>query len=358
MTSGNASSRIEPPRLAMLSAAPIVDDFFTFCRRMSPKDFEMIIKQGRLVSCGPDAVLYLQGQESDAFFVINDGAVEIVVADTEGENPTTVAYLAKGDIFGETGLLLEMPRTASVRVPEVATLLRFDRAAFKNLLTTVPAFGHYLAIVLGSRLHKTTLQLHFYSNARELAGNLDFFDLPTVFQTIGFSHQHGVMQIRGVGSETIGEFAFVNGQPVSARYQHLFGREALLQLFQSPPKGHFGFSRLSEPPIVEATLDLPDINEFVLHAAHQRDELQALEPRLGLDAETCLKRVHSRLDWPHEDLKECAEAIWNKLAEAPRSLQHLADELPWSRYSVVATLARLLSSEQVAPAQITPFGYR
>lgn len=354
----NDVSPSEPPRLAMLSAVPTVDDFFTFCRKVSPKDFERIIKQGHLVSCGPDAVLYLQGQESDAFFVVNDGAVEIVVSDTEGENPTTVAYLAKGDIFGETGLLLNMPRTASVRVPEVATLLRFDCTAFENLLATVPAFGHYLAIVLSSRLHKTTVQLHFYSNARELAGNLDFFDLPTVFQTIGFSRQHGVMQIHGVASETIGEFAFVNGQPVSARYQHLFGREALLQLFQLPPKGHFGFSRLSEPPIVEAALDLPDINEFVLHAAHQRDELQALEAGLKFDAETRLKRLHSRLDWPHEDLKDCAETIWRKLAETPRSLQQLVDELPWSRYSVVATLSRLLSSNQIAPAQITPFGYR
>ncbi|MCC7518677.1 MAG: cyclic nucleotide-binding domain-containing protein [Verrucomicrobiae bacterium] len=351
-------SSSEPAGLALLSAAPPADDFFTFCRKMNPKEFEQIVKLGRLVSGERDSLVYLQGQESDAFFVVNDGAVEIVVASSEGENPTPVAYLSKGDIFGEIGLLLGMPRTASVRVPETATLLRFERDAFEKLLATVPAFGHYLAIVLSCRLHKTTAQLHFYSHATELAGNLDFFDLPTVFQTIGFSRQHGVMQIHGLASEMIGEFAFANGRPISARYQHLYGREALLQLFQLPPKGHFGFSRLDEPPVVESPLDLPDINEFVLHAVHLRDELHALEPDLGLGAATRFKRVHSHMDWPHKDLEDCAKALWKRISAEPRSLPQLAAELPFCRYGVVTVVTRLLGSKQIAPAELTPFGYR
>jgi CRP-like cAMP-binding protein len=348
----------EAPKLALLSSTPPVDDFFTFCRKRSPKEFEQIIKKGQLVNCGPNSIVYLQGQESDSFFVVNDGTVEIVVASSEGENPTTVAYLSKGDIFGEIGLLMGMPRTASVRVPEAATLLRFDREAFENLVSTVPSFGHYLAIVLSNRLHKTTVQLHFYSNARELAGNLDFFDLPTVFQTLGFSAQHGVMQIHGLTSEMVGEFAFANGQPISARYQHLYGREALFQLFQVPPKGHFGFSRLAEAPVVEAPLDLPDINEFVLHAVHLRDELHALEARLALGEEVRLKRVTSRLNWTWQDLKDCAEALWQKIASEPRSLPQLAAELPWNRYVVLSVVARLLETRQVTQAELTPYGYR
>lgn len=348
----------ELPKLALLSSTPPVDDFFTFCKKMNPKEFESIVKQGQLVNCGPNSIVYMQGQESDSFFVVNDGTVEIVLASAEGENPTTIAYLGKGDIFGEIGLLLGMPRTASVRVPEAATLLRFDRDAFGNLISTVPSFGRYLAIVLGSRLHKTTVQLHFFSNARELAGNLDFFDLPTVFQTIGFSQQHGVMQIHGLTSEMVGEFAFANGQPISARYQHLYGREALFQLFQVPPKGHFGFSRLAEPPVVEASLELPDINEFVVHAVHLRDELHALETRLGLDEEAHVKRVHARLNWTHEDFKDCVEALWQKISSEPRSLRQLAAELPFSRYNVLSVIARLFESGQVAKAELTPYGYR
>ena len=348
----------ELPKLTLLSSIPPVDDFFTFCKKMNPKEFEQIVKEGQLVNCGPNSIVYLQGQESDSFYVVNDGTVEIVVATTEGENPVPIAYLSKGDLFGEIGLLMEMPRTASVRVPEAATLLCFNRHAFDRLAKGVPAFGYYLAMVLASRLHKTTAQLHFYSNAKELAGNLDFFDLPTVFQTLGFSQQHGVMQIHGLTSEMVGEFAFANGRPISARYQHLYGLEALLQLFQMPPKGHFGFNRLEKPPVVETPLDLPNINEFVLHAVHQRDEMHALEARLALDEELRIKRVTSRLNWPYEDLKPCAEALWQKISAEPRSLRQLSAELPWSRYSVLSVVARLFETAQVAPAELTPFGYR
>lgn len=342
----------------LISSATQLDDFFGFCKKVNPKQFEQIIKEGQLMQCGKDSIIYLQGETSDSFYVINDGTVEVVVSDDQGENPVPITYLNKGDLFGEIGLLTEVSRTASVRVPESATLLRFDRNAFSRLITTIPAFGHYLAMVLARRLHKTTSQLHFYSNARELSGSLDFFDLPTIFQTISLSQQHGIMHVYSLTSEIMGEFAFAMGSPISARYLHLYGVEALLELFQVTPHAQFGFTRLNEQPVVESPLEIANVNEFTMHAVHLRDEMLAVEEKLKLDEEKPVKRVHSRMEWKFPDHAEIAKALWQAIIKEPQAIKTLLATVPACRYHILCVIDRLFDSGQLAYAEMTPYGYR
>ena len=353
-----APAPADPAPLYLVSSMTQMDDFFGFCKRVNPKEFEQIIREGQLVQCGPDTIVYLQGEASDSFFVINEGTVEIVVADIEGQNPVPITYLSKGDLFGEISLLADLPRTASVRVPEKATLLRFEKAAFERLIGTVPAFGHFLAMLLARRLHKTTTQLHFYSQARELAGSMDFFDLPTIFQTISLSQQHGLMHIFNLTSEIMGEFAFANGTPISARYQHLYGMEALYQLFQVTPRAQFGFTRHGEPPVVDSMLQIPNVNEFTMNAIHYKDEMNALEQKLKLSEEQPMKRVHARLEWSEPALQDCAKELWQALMKEPLPLKDLAPRLGFCRFHVLSVIDRLFATGQLAYAEITPYGYR
>ncbi|MBI4027128.1 MAG: cyclic nucleotide-binding domain-containing protein, partial [Verrucomicrobia bacterium] len=342
----------------LVSSPATVDDFFGFCRKVNPKEFEKIVKEGQLMQCGPDTIVYLQGEASDSFYVINDGTVEIVVADDQGENPVPITYLSKGDLFGEIGMLIDAPRTASVRVPDSATLLRFDHDAFDRLISTIPSFGHFLAMQLAKRLHKTTLQLHFYSNVRELSGSLDFFDLPTIFQTISLSQQHGVMHVFNLTSEIMGEFAFAHGSPISARFKNLYGMEALLQLFLVTPKANFGFARASEPPVVESPMKIPSVNEFTMNAVHLKDEMMVLEEKLKLSEERPIKRVHARLEWRDIELQNCAKEMWQALIKEPKPFKQLAETLSYCRYNLLRVLDRLFETGQLAFAEITPYGYR
>ena len=348
----------QPSPVFLVNSPTLLDDFFGFIKKVNPKQFEQILKEGQLVQCGADSIIYLQGESSDSFYVINDGTVEIVVSDDQGENPVPITYLSKGDLFGEIGLLTDVPRTASVRVPASATLLRFDRDSFLRLISSIPAFGHYLAMLLARRLHKTTMQLHFYSNARELSGSLDFFDLPTIFQTISLSQQHGIMHIYSLTAEIMGEFAFANGTPISARYQHLYGIEALYQLFQVTPHAQFGFTRANEAPVVEGGLQLGNVNEFTMEAVHLRDEMLALEEKLKLAEDKPVKRVHSRMDWKFPDQEECAKAVWQLLVNEPQLVSVIFSTVPSCRYHVLLVLDRLLESKQLAYAEMTPYGYR
>ena len=350
------SQEAVPMPLTSSPGAP--DDFFAFCKKINPKEFEKIIKEGQLVQYGADSVVYAQGEVSDSFYVVNDGTVEIIMVNQDGQNPIPITYLAKGDLFGEIGLLMNTPRTAAVRVPESAALLRFDQEAFQHLITTVPAFGHYLTILLAHRLYKTTAQLHFRSNVRELSGSLDFFDLPTIFQTISLSQQHGIMNIVGPANEMVGEFAFANGSPISARFEHLHGMEALLQFFLVTPKTFFGFTRTTEPPVVESTLDIPNINEFTMNAVHLKDEMLALEKKLNLSEEQPVKRVHASLQWQYPDLQECAKELWQSLMKEPLPMKELSAKLPYCRYHLLQVMERFFETKQLAYAEITPYGYR
>ncbi|GEM_PF-573861 len=355
-------STIQPPNVSATSftipSPTVLEDFFEFCKKVGSKELETIIKEGQLVHCGPGSIVYSQGDPSDSFYVINDGTVEIVLLNEHGEHPTPITHLTKGDLFGEIGLLTNTPRDASVSVHEAATLLRFDQNIFQQLITTVPSFGHYLALLLARRFCKATMQLHFYSNAKELSGSLDFFDLPTIFQTISLSQQHGIMHIFNLTAEIIGEFAFSYGTPVSARYQQLEGIEALLQLFQVTPKANFGFTRSNEPPVVDSPLEIDNINEFIVHAVHLRDEMMVLEEKLKLSDDQPVKRIHTRLEWPYSDFQMCAKELWRALMKGPLPLSALSITLPYCRFRILQVMDRLFETGQLAFAKITPYGYR
>ena len=75
------------------------------------------------------AVLANQGDEADAFFVIVQGAADVV---RDGEQ---VRKLSPGDYFGEIALVEGGPRTATVTANGAVEVLVVKRQAFQRLLS-------------------------------------------------------------------------------------------------------------------------------------------------------------------------------------------------------------------------------
>ncbi len=84
------------------------------------------------ISVPAGEVLVRQGAPADKFFIIVDGAVEVVRED-EGE-ARVVATLGAGQFFGEIAILQDSPRTATVRTIAPSTLLTMDRSSFRSLV--------------------------------------------------------------------------------------------------------------------------------------------------------------------------------------------------------------------------------
>jgi cAMP-dependent protein kinase regulator len=73
-----------------------------------------------------------QGTVGETFYVIESGRVEVVVA-ADGEE-RLVAERGAGEYVGEIALLLEVPRTASVRTLAPTRLLVLEKADFDRLV--------------------------------------------------------------------------------------------------------------------------------------------------------------------------------------------------------------------------------
>ncbi len=67
-----------------------------------------------ILEFNPGAVIFRQGYPSDFAYVILDGEVEIFKENPDGSKEQ-VALLAKGQMFGEYGVIDDAPRSASAR---------------------------------------------------------------------------------------------------------------------------------------------------------------------------------------------------------------------------------------------------
>lgn len=77
-------------------------------------------------------VIVREGDPGDYFYVIKDGAA--AVAQTVDGAPSVVAYLVRGDSFGEDALLANVPRNATVTMMKSGKLMRLAKSDFLELL--------------------------------------------------------------------------------------------------------------------------------------------------------------------------------------------------------------------------------
>lgn len=74
-----------------------------------------------------------QGDAGDSLFIVFDGHCEAIVEDEPGHQ-ITIAFYQQGDFFGETSLMTDSPRVASVRALEDTKLLVLDRRTLFDVL--------------------------------------------------------------------------------------------------------------------------------------------------------------------------------------------------------------------------------
>lgn len=84
----------------------------------------------------PGDVLFREGAEGDAAYVVARGAVH-VIRDIDGEE-MILDVLGGGDVLGEMSLLTGEPRTATIRAATTVTLGKISRESFEHLMATQP----------------------------------------------------------------------------------------------------------------------------------------------------------------------------------------------------------------------------
>jgi CRP/FNR family transcriptional regulator, cyclic AMP receptor protein len=116
--------------------------------------------------------IFHQGDPGDSLYVIQAGAVKIVLPDPEGEEGAIIATLGAGDFFGELALLDGEPHSATAIALEGTEALVLRRDTFDRLVDEDPSLRRALFAGLVGELRRLTQhvgELHFLNLPGRLA---------------------------------------------------------------------------------------------------------------------------------------------------------------------------------------------
>lgn len=107
-----------------------------------------------------DEVLYSQGDSGDAAYLIIEGQANVFVDADGGEyRPILVATLGQYELIGETSILCNTPRTATVKAISGLSVLKISKEVFLQILNDSPLVGIEIIRVLATRLEHASNEL-------------------------------------------------------------------------------------------------------------------------------------------------------------------------------------------------------
>jgi CRP-like cAMP-binding protein len=305
-----------------------------------------VLAQGQILEFGPGDVVFRQGDPGDRLFIVKSGVVEVLAQPTDGTEAHPIAYMGTGEVLGEIALLTGTQRSATARSPERAELFTVQKSVFLDLMETLPTFARNLCVVLAKRLETTTLKVP-RASGKQLQGNLRFFDLATVIQTLIGSHQTGnLVVIQDSGKSKLAEIFFYKGNIARAKFKQLAGDDAVFQLFQSQFEGEFSFTGKSvAEDEVHTDISMPAIS-LLMESVRLQDELPVLKEKLP-DPDHVFKHRAAQLEWQDPETLELAVAVWSRLKKGA-SISDLHRDIPKCSYAIYRTVAAMLDAGMVA----------
>jgi putative peptide zinc metalloprotease protein len=99
---------------------------------LSPAELDAVGKRLRRRQFPAGGTVVQQGEVGTEFYIIHSGQAEVLQESADG--PARVRLLGPGDYFGEIALLMDEPRSATVRALTPLEVHSLDREAFETLL--------------------------------------------------------------------------------------------------------------------------------------------------------------------------------------------------------------------------------
>ncbi len=138
----------EPPRpqdkFVILRRVPV----FASC---TEDQLHLIADRTRLVEYKKGELVYREGDQADAFYIISSGRVRVLTRTAQGEEKT-LTVLHNGDSFGEISLLIGETHSATVQTLNDALILQLQKKDFEEVINRIPSLVLYLSRSLSRRL--------------------------------------------------------------------------------------------------------------------------------------------------------------------------------------------------------------
>lgn len=326
-------------------------DYFTLLDQLDVFQRKEIEARCKDLGYVEPAVIINQDETGDGVYIIAQGVVEVVAQSPNSKTDRVLAYLCKGDFFGELSVLTGEPRSASIRACEDVHLLKIPSPDFLHLIKQIPQFGHYFCTHLAARLYRLTRETATRSQCMDFGGNLENFDVLLIFQTITSSGQAGELRLLDDANNLFGSFYFQGPTITHGRFAHLTGVEAMWQVFlETNLEGSFVFQITEQPsvPYDAQSAIGGDGMDLLMQAASKRDYFQAL-PEEWRKLSGRLGRQSEQLVWQEQpEHAALAAQVWEFITNRPQVLESM-----WRRLNTCSLHLANVTKQLVATGQAT-----
>jgi putative ABC transport system ATP-binding protein len=120
-------------------------------RGCTKRQLRSVAKLARVVQIEPGEMLITAGSASTDAYLITAGSAEATGSKVKGRGGSTVRF-GPGDVVGELGLLLDRPRSATVRATTPLECLALGRDDLRAAVETSPELGWSLLQTVAERL--------------------------------------------------------------------------------------------------------------------------------------------------------------------------------------------------------------
>ncbi|MGE0087036.1 MAG: cyclic nucleotide-binding domain-containing protein [Desulfococcaceae bacterium] len=183
-------------------------------------------------------------------YIITSGRVEVT-----GEGDMHIAYLGKGEVFGEMSLISGDAVAATVRALEPAKILYIRGKDFLRILDHYPSVQMYLSRMLARRLSESNVAMSEELTSG-MAGRLSEMSPSELFQTLNANQKTGAADL--TFSEGKARVCFREGELVGAVCGTKTGAAAFFEILRQK-SGQFKFNSELTPK----ERDTPPLGDFM-----------------------------------------------------------------------------------------------
>jgi CRP-like cAMP-binding protein len=133
---------------AMLSRSPLLAD-------LDPTALMFLVRLGRRREFKKGDVLMRQGEPSTSIHFMLAGKVSAERARRTDDRPVRLSEFGAGDVVGEMGVVIDIPRSATVTALEPTETLELEAPNFERVARAYPILHRVIARLLSERLRAT-----------------------------------------------------------------------------------------------------------------------------------------------------------------------------------------------------------
>lgn len=235
---------------------------FSFFKVLDENDIRKLVPFLKMKKYNKGENIIKKGDPGRNLYIIVSGTVEVL-----GDSEIIIAFLGKGEVFGEMSLLSGDPATATVRVADTVKILYIDGNDFRRLLNKSSSLQMYFNRLLSRRLAEVNVlrSQEFYSG---MVGNLSEMPPSDLFQIFHVNQKTGILSLVLLKGKA--DLAFRDGDLVRAEYYDKNGREAFYEILKEK-QGRFKFVQGLGPQDMQSQ-ELGDFTWLLMDGIRQIDE--------------------------------------------------------------------------------------